>query len=75
MKFKNLLYPVILAPAYIPELNSIEHTKNGKHVVLYWTCPLGPMGCVIRPGVNWSLYCRPLNNTFSIDIADIPIQF
>nr|XP_055027656.1 xanthine dehydrogenase/oxidase isoform X1 [Misgurnus anguillicaudatus] len=29
MKFRNLLYPVILAPAYIPELNSIRHTLSG----------------------------------------------
>ncbi|XP_066529339.1 xanthine dehydrogenase/oxidase isoform X2 [Hoplias malabaricus] len=29
MKFKNLLYPVILAPAYIHELRSIQYTENG----------------------------------------------
>ncbi|KAL6478496.1 hypothetical protein MHYP_G00143310 [Metynnis hypsauchen] len=29
MKFKNLLYPVILAPAYIQELSSIQYTENG----------------------------------------------
>ncbi|RXN18332.1 xanthine dehydrogenase oxidase [Labeo rohita] len=33
MKFKNLLYPVILAPAYIPELNIIQHTQDGKKVI------------------------------------------
>ena len=33
MKFKNLLYPVILAPAYIPELNDIQHTEDGKQAV------------------------------------------
>uniref|UniRef100_A0A8C2A4F2 Xanthine dehydrogenase/oxidase n=1 Tax=Cyprinus carpio TaxID=7962 RepID=A0A8C2A4F2_CYPCA len=33
MKFKNLLYPVILAPAYIPELNIIQHTQDGKRVI------------------------------------------
>lgn len=29
MKFKNLLYPVILAPALIPELTSVQQTKEG----------------------------------------------
>uniref|UniRef100_A0A672MPT4 Xanthine dehydrogenase n=1 Tax=Sinocyclocheilus grahami TaxID=75366 RepID=A0A672MPT4_SINGR len=33
MKFKNLLYPVILAPAYIPELNIIQNTQDGKRVL------------------------------------------
>ncbi|XP_073682885.1 xanthine dehydrogenase/oxidase isoform X1 [Garra rufa] len=32
MKFKKLLYPVILAPAYIPELNTIQHTQDGIQV-------------------------------------------
>ncbi|KAI4895470.1 hypothetical protein NFI96_023969, partial [Prochilodus magdalenae] len=29
MKFKNLLYPVILAPTYIQELSRIQYTENG----------------------------------------------
>ncbi|XP_060788891.1 xanthine dehydrogenase/oxidase [Neoarius graeffei] len=29
MKFKNFLYPVILAPTYIRELNSIQYTETG----------------------------------------------
>ncbi|KAB5562555.1 hypothetical protein PHYPO_G00019190 [Pangasianodon hypophthalmus] len=29
MKFKNFLYPVILAPTYIQELNSIQYTETG----------------------------------------------
>ncbi|ROL53594.1 Xanthine dehydrogenase/oxidase [Anabarilius grahami] len=32
MKFKNLLYPVILAPAYISELNIIQHIQDGIQV-------------------------------------------
>ncbi|TRY88303.1 hypothetical protein DNTS_016695 [Danionella cerebrum] len=32
MKFKNLLYPVIVAPAYIPELNIIQHNQDGIQV-------------------------------------------
>ncbi|XP_069464775.1 xanthine dehydrogenase/oxidase-like isoform X2 [Ambystoma mexicanum] len=29
MKFKNMLYPVIIAPGLIPELTSIQHTTEG----------------------------------------------
>ncbi|KAG7267344.1 hypothetical protein CRUP_021563 [Coryphaenoides rupestris] len=29
VKFKNMLYPVILAPAFIPELQAIEYTEKG----------------------------------------------
>uniref|UniRef100_A0A671RBE8 Xanthine dehydrogenase/oxidase-like n=1 Tax=Sinocyclocheilus anshuiensis TaxID=1608454 RepID=A0A671RBE8_9TELE len=37
-EFKNLLYPVILAPAYIPELNIIQHTQDGKRVIYLKGC-------------------------------------
>ena len=30
MKFKNQLFPVIICPAWIPELNSVEHGLEGK---------------------------------------------
>lgn len=30
MKFKNQLFPVIICPAWIPELNSVEHGPEGK---------------------------------------------
>lgn len=30
MKFKNKLFPVIVCPAWIPELNSVEHGPEGK---------------------------------------------
>ncbi|KAG5266149.1 hypothetical protein AALO_G00250340 [Alosa alosa] len=50
MKFKNLLYPVILAPAYIPELNSIEHTKDG--IVFGASCTLTVLGDVLRAAVS-----------------------
>lgn len=29
MKFKNQLFPVIICPAWIPELNSVEHGPEG----------------------------------------------
>uniref|UniRef100_A0AAY4DHC6 Xanthine dehydrogenase n=1 Tax=Denticeps clupeoides TaxID=299321 RepID=A0AAY4DHC6_9TELE len=44
MKFKNLLYPVILAPAYISELNSVQHTKQA-------ACTLTLLGEVLRDAV------------------------
>lgn len=30
VKFKNMVYPVILAPAFIPELNTVTHTEDGE---------------------------------------------
>jgi xanthine dehydrogenase/oxidase len=30
MKFKNMLFPLIVCPAWIPELNSVEHGPEGK---------------------------------------------
>ncbi|XP_053162879.1 xanthine dehydrogenase/oxidase isoform X2 [Hemicordylus capensis] len=29
MRLKNMLYPVIIAPAWIPEMNSVQHTEEG----------------------------------------------
>ncbi|XP_062980216.1 xanthine dehydrogenase/oxidase-like [Elgaria multicarinata webbii] len=29
MRLKNMLYPVIIAPTWIPEMNSVQHTKEG----------------------------------------------
>uniref|UniRef100_A0A8C9G869 Xanthine dehydrogenase/oxidase n=1 Tax=Pavo cristatus TaxID=9049 RepID=A0A8C9G869_PAVCR len=30
MRLKNMLYPVILAPAWIPEMNAVQHTETGE---------------------------------------------
>ena len=30
MKFKNQLFPMIVCPAWIPELNAVEHGPEGK---------------------------------------------
>ncbi|CAK6980440.1 xanthine dehydrogenase/oxidase [Scomber scombrus] len=49
MKFKNMLYPVILAPTFIPELNAVTHTKDG--VVFGAACTLSHMGAVLREAV------------------------
>ncbi len=54
MKFKNLLYPVILAPAYIPELNIIQQTKDGKRLINLNGC------CQLFDGKN----CICQYNTF-----------
>uniref|UniRef100_A0A8C2DY70 Xanthine dehydrogenase n=1 Tax=Cyprinus carpio TaxID=7962 RepID=A0A8C2DY70_CYPCA len=48
--FKNLLYPVILAPAYIPELNIIQHTQDGIEVGASVT--LTVLGDVLRAAVK-----------------------
>ncbi|XP_053170512.1 xanthine dehydrogenase/oxidase [Scomber japonicus] len=49
MKFKNMLYPVILAPTFIPELNAVTHTEDG--VVFGAACTLSHMGEVLRQAV------------------------
>lgn len=30
MKFKNKLFPIIVCPAWVPELNAVEHGPEGK---------------------------------------------
>ncbi|XP_042260124.1 xanthine dehydrogenase/oxidase isoform X3 [Thunnus maccoyii] len=49
VKFKNMLYPVILAPTFIPELNAVTHTDDG--VVFGAACTLSHMGAVLREAV------------------------
>uniref|UniRef100_A0A673ZP87 Xanthine dehydrogenase n=1 Tax=Salmo trutta TaxID=8032 RepID=A0A673ZP87_SALTR len=49
-EFKNLLYPVILAPAYIPELNAIQHTDEG--IVFGASCSLTLLGDVLKEAVG-----------------------
>uniref|UniRef100_A0A3Q3H2Y7 FAD-binding PCMH-type domain-containing protein n=1 Tax=Labrus bergylta TaxID=56723 RepID=A0A3Q3H2Y7_9LABR len=34
VKFKNMVYPVILAPAFIPELNNVSHTADGEYYLI-----------------------------------------
>uniref|UniRef100_A0A4W6FUF9 Xanthine dehydrogenase/oxidase n=1 Tax=Lates calcarifer TaxID=8187 RepID=A0A4W6FUF9_LATCA len=50
VKFKNMVYPVILAPSFIPELNSVTHTEDG--VVFGAACTLSHMGAVLRQAVE-----------------------
>uniref|UniRef100_A0A8D0DGT1 Xanthine dehydrogenase/oxidase n=1 Tax=Sander lucioperca TaxID=283035 RepID=A0A8D0DGT1_SANLU len=50
VKFKNMVYPVILAPAFIPELNAVTHTEDG--VVFGAACTLSHMGAVLRQEVE-----------------------
>lgn len=30
VKFKNMLYAVVLAPVFVPELNAVTHTEDGE---------------------------------------------
>ncbi|KAL4623910.1 xanthine dehydrogenase/oxidase isoform X1 [Arapaima gigas] len=50
MKFKNLLYPVILAPAFIPELNTVQHTADG--ILFGAACTLAHLGEVLCDAVQ-----------------------
>ncbi|XP_076022009.1 xanthine dehydrogenase/oxidase [Genypterus blacodes] len=50
VKFKNMLYPVILAPNFIPELNTVDHTEAG--ITFGAACTLSQMGAVLRQAVQ-----------------------
>ncbi|XP_037618622.1 xanthine dehydrogenase/oxidase isoform X2 [Sebastes umbrosus] len=50
VKFKNMVYPVILAPAFIPELNTVTHTEDG--VAFGAACTLSHMGAVLKTAVE-----------------------
>ncbi|XP_047433058.1 xanthine dehydrogenase/oxidase [Mugil cephalus] len=50
VKFKNMVYPVILAPAFIPELNAVTHTDDG--IEFGAACTLSHMGAVLRKEVE-----------------------
>ncbi|XP_069464776.1 xanthine dehydrogenase/oxidase-like [Ambystoma mexicanum] len=49
MKFRNMLYPVIIAPASIPELTSVQHTQEG--IVFGAACSLAYIDSVLRKAV------------------------
>ncbi|MEE6473682.1 hypothetical protein FKM82_010138 [Ascaphus truei] len=48
-KFKNMLYPVIIAPGWISELNAIGHTQEG--ICFGAACSLTSMGEVLNKAV------------------------
>uniref|UniRef100_A0A3B4XUX8 Xanthine dehydrogenase/oxidase n=1 Tax=Seriola lalandi dorsalis TaxID=1841481 RepID=A0A3B4XUX8_SERLL len=50
VKFKNMVYPVILAPTFIPELNAVTHTEDG--IVFGAACTLSHMGAVLKQAVE-----------------------
>uniref|UniRef100_A0A0S7EL74 XDH n=1 Tax=Poeciliopsis prolifica TaxID=188132 RepID=A0A0S7EL74_9TELE len=50
VKFKNMVYPVILAPGFIAELNAVTHTEDG--IVFGAACTLSHMGTVLKEAVH-----------------------
>ncbi|XP_078138559.1 LOW QUALITY PROTEIN: xanthine dehydrogenase/oxidase, partial [Centroberyx gerrardi] len=50
VKFKNMLYPVILAPTFIPELQSVQHTEEG--MVFGAACSLSQLGAELKRAVD-----------------------
>ncbi|XP_077439045.1 xanthine dehydrogenase/oxidase [Vanacampus margaritifer] len=50
VKFKNMVYPVILAPAFIPELHRVTHTDEG--IVFGAACTLTQVGEVLKQAVE-----------------------
>ncbi|KAM9820644.1 xanthine dehydrogenase/oxidase [Neosynchiropus ocellatus] len=49
VKFKNLVYPVILAPTYIPELHKV--TQNDEGIEFGAACTLSHLGAVLTQAV------------------------
>nr|XP_057906870.1 xanthine dehydrogenase/oxidase [Doryrhamphus excisus] len=49
VKFKNLLYPVVLAPALVPELHRVTHTEDG--IEFGAACTLSQMEAVLKQAV------------------------
>lgn len=49
MKFKNKLFPLIVCPAWIPELNSVEHGRDG--ISFGAACPLSSMEKTLQDAV------------------------
>ncbi|XP_029448890.1 xanthine dehydrogenase/oxidase isoform X2 [Rhinatrema bivittatum] len=49
MKFKNMLYPVIIAPSRIPELSCVQRTEEG--ISFGAACSLTRVGDVLRKAV------------------------
>lgn len=52
MKFKNFLYPVILAPTYIQELNSIQDSETGKYNICVIAVITACMNCIKEYGFS-----------------------
>ncbi|XP_042311337.1 LOW QUALITY PROTEIN: xanthine dehydrogenase/oxidase [Sceloporus undulatus] len=49
MRLKNMLYPVIIAPTWIPEMNSVQHTEEG--ISFGASCTLSHIEEVLRKAV------------------------
>ncbi|XP_056424495.1 xanthine dehydrogenase/oxidase isoform X4 [Hyla sarda] len=50
IKFKNLLYPVIIAPSGIAELNAVVHTEEG--IRFGAACTLATLGDILQKAVS-----------------------
>ncbi|KAK5891015.1 hypothetical protein CgunFtcFv8_018312 [Champsocephalus gunnari] len=50
VKFKNMVYPVILAPAFLPEMSRATHTEHG--IEFGAACTLSHMGAVLRAALE-----------------------
>ncbi|KAM9328515.1 xanthine dehydrogenase/oxidase-like [Pholidichthys leucotaenia] len=50
VKFKNMLYPVIISPSFIPELHAVVHVDDG--IEFGAACSLSHMGAVLRMAVQ-----------------------
>ncbi|XP_061480984.1 xanthine dehydrogenase/oxidase [Rhineura floridana] len=50
MRLKNMLYPVIISPAWIPEMNSVQRTEEG--ISFGASCTLSHMEAVLQKAVT-----------------------
>ncbi|XP_067420930.1 xanthine dehydrogenase/oxidase isoform X2 [Emydura macquarii macquarii] len=49
MRLKNMLYPVIIAPAWIPEMNFVQHTEEG--ICFGAACTLSSVEVMLKKAV------------------------
>lgn len=60
MKFKNMLFPKMVCPAWIPELNSVEHGPEGKEGFALSPRKAGKLGMGPLGGVAGARRASPL---------------
>ncbi|XP_037751532.1 xanthine dehydrogenase/oxidase isoform X2 [Chelonia mydas] len=56
MKLKNMLYPVIIAPAWIPEMTFVQHTEEG--ITFGAACTLSFVEVVLKKAVAELSSCK-----------------
>uniref|UniRef100_A0A8C4F212 2Fe-2S ferredoxin-type domain-containing protein n=1 Tax=Dicentrarchus labrax TaxID=13489 RepID=A0A8C4F212_DICLA len=73
VKFKNMVYPVILAPAFIPELNTVTHTEDAVSQTIVYFHPISDLNPVfMAAGCKLTLMDKGTHTHTHIHLCDIP---